>query len=86
MNWKNFVEKQNEKLYVLPAGWDSREEVAAQLGCAPDRVNEHLRPGIQSRQVEVKVFPVWDKVAKRKVSTTAYRFIEVKQNATKPAK
>lgn len=72
MNWKTYVEKQNEQKYVLPEGWDSREKVANEIGCSPERVNEQLRPGINSREVEVKIFPVWDKQAKRIIRTTAY--------------
>lgn len=75
MNWKNYVEKMNATKYVLPEGWDSREAVAEQLGCSLDRVNEHLKPGIQAKEVEVKAFPVWDSVTKRILRVTAYRFV-----------
>ena len=86
MNWKNYVEKQNEKIYVLPPEWDSREEVARQLGCAPDRVNENLKPGIQAREIESKMFPVWDKHLKRKVNVIAYRFIRQNPKPTNSTK
>ena len=74
MNWKNYVEKMNAAKYVLPDGWDSKETVAEQLGCSPDRVNEHLKPGIQSKEVEARAFPVWDSVTKRILRVTAYKF------------
>ena len=79
MNWKSVVEKKNAEIYKLPPGWDDRDTVAIDLDCSPERVREILRPAIKAGEVEAKVFPVWDKVAKRIVSTTAYR------QAVKPA-
>lgn len=73
MDWKKFVEKKNAKLFVLPAGWDSRDKIAEQLECSPDRVDDHLRPALKSGEVERQQFPVWDAALKRKVLVTAYR-------------
>lgn len=73
MNWKSFYESENAKLYVLPAGWDSREKIAEQLGCADDSVRRCLAPAIKAGTVETGVFPVWDSVAKRLTRVTAYR-------------
>lgn len=73
MNWKTYVATQNAKTFVLPPGWDSRETIAEQLECAPERVREHLQPGIAAREIEVKQFPVWDSGLGRKVTVTAYR-------------
>jgi hypothetical protein len=75
MNWKNYVEKQNSKAFVLPPGWDSRESIAEQLECAPDRVRDHLQPGIAAKEIESRQFPVWDSALGRKVAVTAYRQI-----------
>lgn len=72
-NWKPYVASMNAKTYVLPQGWDSREAVAAQLECSTDRVRVVLAPAIKAGEVEVKQFPVWDKITKRVVNTTAYR-------------
>ena len=63
----------NAKLYVLPSGWDARDKVATDLDCSPERVSEQLRPAIKARTVEVKVFPVWDKLTRRILRVTAYR-------------
>lgn len=79
MNWKNHVESQSSKLYVLPPGWDSREKIADQLECSPDRVRLQLAPGIKSGSIEMSVFPVWDKVTKRVMRVTAYREKPVKK-------
>lgn len=73
MNWKSLVESSLAAANVLPEGWDSRETVATQLQCSEDRVREYLAPALKSRQVEMKVFPVWDKLTKRVVRVTAYR-------------
>lgn len=73
MNWKNHVEKISARNFVLPAGWDSREKVADQLECSPERVRVVLAPAIKAGEIEQAVFPVWDPIVKRVVRTTAYR-------------
>lgn len=79
MNWKQFVEATQAKTYVLPAGWDSRDKIAEQLGCGVDHVSRLLAPAIKSRSVETNVFPVWDNVTKRVMRVTAYRKIPDKE-------
>ncbi len=83
MNWKSLVETQNAKSYVLPEGWDSREKIAEQLECSPDRVRILLAPGLRSGAVETSVFPVWCDVTKRVVRTSAYRKKAIKPSETK---
>jgi hypothetical protein len=85
MNWKNLVEKQNSETYRLPPGWTSRDDVAEQLDCSPERVAEVLRPGIKAGTVERKVWPVWDALNKRVQQVTAFRQVTPKL-ATNPAK
>lgn len=72
-NWKKVVEKQNAKKYAWPAGWDTREQVAKDLECSPDRVASLLSLAIQSGEVEAKAFPVWDKMLKRTIRVVGYR-------------
>lgn len=72
MNWKNLVEKENARTFVLPKGWDSRDTIAAQLECSPERVRDHLRPAIKSGKVKEQQFKVWDANLKRNVMVTAY--------------
>ena len=81
MNWKTHVETQSAKLFVLPEGWDSREKIADQLECSPERVRVQLAPGLKAGSIEMNVFPVWDKITKRVIRVTAYR-----EKPTKPAK
>ena len=73
MNWKQLVEAQNRRTYVLPPGWDSRDKIAEQLECSVDNVRVLLGPAIRAKSVEVAVFPVWDEVTKKVVRVTAYR-------------
>lgn len=77
MNWKSYVEKTQAKTYVLPAGWDSREKVAADLDCSEENVRRMLAPAIKAGEVEVNIFPVWDDITKRIMRVTAYRKIEL---------
>jgi hypothetical protein len=73
MNWKSYVEKQNAKTYVLPEGWSSKEEVAEQLECSPDRVKDRLKPGIASGEIEAQQFKVWSEERKQVIVVMAYR-------------
>ena len=86
MNWKTYVAAQNAKAFVLPPGWDSREDIAEQLGCAPDRVREHLQPGIAAKEIESRQFPVWDAQLGRKIAVTAYRRVNGRADAESPVK
>lgn len=72
MDWKKLVEKKNAETFVLPEGWDSREVVAEQLECSPDKVDDHLRPALKSGEVMKNTFKVWDDRLKRNVMTVAY--------------
>jgi len=86
MNWKNLVETQNAKSYVLPPGWDSRDTIAEQLECSSDRVRVLLAPGLKSGEIETSIFPIWDAVTKRVIRVTAYRRVPVDAAGKKPAK
>lgn len=82
MNWKNYVEKKNAKTYVLPEGWDSRDKIAEQLECSPDKVDDHLRPALKSGEVIKQSFKVWDEGQKRLLFVVAYREAEQETAAT----
>jgi DNA-binding transcriptional regulator LsrR (DeoR family) len=72
-NWKLLVEKSQAKNYTLPAGWDTKEKVAEKLECSEGNVNKLLASAIKSKAVEVKAFPVFDKITKKVLRLTAYR-------------
>jgi hypothetical protein len=85
-NWKNLVETNNAKTFVLPAGWDSRDDVAVQLECSPERVKFLLAPAIKGSSVEVKTFPVWDPTTKKVIRQIAYRRIPASEQVVKTKK
>jgi len=74
-NWKSILEKQNAATYAWPRGWSSRDDVAEQLECSPERVASLLAPGIRAGTVERQDFTVWDNKLKRLVRITGYREI-----------
>lgn len=73
MNWKNYVEKQNAKTFVLPSGWDTKEQIAEQLDCSVEKVDDHLRPALKSGAVIKQQFKVWDGALGRNVMVWAYQ-------------
>lgn len=78
MNWKAYADKKNAETYVLPQGWDSRETVAAQLDCSPEKVDDHLRPGLKSGEIQKQQFRVWDANLKRLIMVVAYAKSDIK--------
>lgn len=82
-NWKNLIETQSAKTYVLPQGWDSRSAIAEKLECSEDRVRVLLSSALKNGTVEVSTFPVWDEVTKRVVRVTAYRKVTQKPQQKK---
>lgn len=73
MKWTNIVEKAQSKAFVLPPGWDSREKIAEDLGCAPERVRILLAPALKAGTVITDTFTVYDKALKRLVRVTAFK-------------
>lgn len=86
-NWKKAVERINRDKYGVPTGWDTRETVALQLGCSPDRVNEIIKPGLDSGDFERKDFMIWDERRGSTVRTACYRIVDrsAKEPTAKPA-
>lgn len=72
-NWKVILEKQNAAAYAWPKGWTSRDDVAEQLECSPERVAGLLAPGVRAGTIERQDFTVWDAKLKRLVRVTGYR-------------
>jgi hypothetical protein len=86
MNWKTTVSKLNAKHYSFPAGWDTRDTIAAQLECSPDRVDTLLGPGLKSGEIEKQQFPVWDGRLHRKILVWGYRQRSANEIIKPPAK
>lgn len=74
-NWKTLVEKTQATQFVLPPGWDTRDDIARQLGCSPDNVRKLLGPAVKNGTIEFKQMPIWDKELKRVRSVACYREI-----------
>lgn len=72
-NWKQTVSEINRKRYVIPAGWETREQVAESLQCDPAKVGDLLKPGIQSGDIERQTFQVWDDGRRMAISVPCYR-------------
>ena len=84
--WQNIVEKQNTKHYSIPKGWDTRDQVAEDLECSPERVTQILAPGIRSGAIQTQKFSVWDPVLKRVNVVTCFREAPVGAEAPPKAK
>jgi hypothetical protein len=82
MNWKIEVNRINKAAFSWPKGWSTREEIAEQLECSPDRVREILAPGIKTGDIEVKDFQVWEDG--RKIRKTGYRKVVAEAKEEKP--
>jgi len=72
-NWIKTVNEINHKRFTIPPGWDTREQVAESLQCAPDKVADILKPGIASGDIEKQDFAVWDEKRRMAVKVPCYR-------------
>jgi hypothetical protein len=72
-NWLKLTNEINRKRYTIPDGWETRDQVAESLQCAPDKVADLLKPGVQSGDIERREFPVWDDTRRLAVRITCYR-------------
>lgn len=84
-NWTKTVATINREKFTIPDGWDTRDKVAADLQCAPDRVADLLKPGIASGQIERQDFPVWDEARRMTVRVVCYRVASIKAEAAPAA-
>lgn len=72
-NWLKVTNDINRKRFQIPPGWETRDQVAASLQCAPERVADLLKPGIQSGDIEKEDFATWDEKRRVSVRVTCYR-------------
>jgi hypothetical protein len=72
-NWLKTVNRINRDRFQIPEGWDTKEQVAANLQCDPSKVADILKPGIASGDIERKEFPTWDEKRRMSVRVTCYR-------------
>jgi hypothetical protein len=79
--WLKTINRINSNRFQVPAGWQTREQVAADLQCDPDRVADLLKPGLQSGDFERQDFPVWDSGRRMTVRVVCYRVADLKKDA-----
>lgn len=87
-NWAKTISKINKERFTIPAGWDTREQVAKALQCDPDRVLDILKPGLASGEIERKEFSTWDEKRRMAVRVACFRVRGDKEPepASKPQK
>lgn len=73
MNWQKAIDKINIEKFRIPAGWDTKEKIAEELQCSPDRVHDLLKVGLASGAFESQEFPVWDAKRRMTIRTRCYR-------------
>ena len=73
MNWKQTVNDISSRRYVIPDGWDTKEKVAKELECSPNKVPSILKPGIESGEIERQEFHVWDAKKKCVIRVACFR-------------
>lgn len=66
--------------HKFPTGWDTREQVAVDMGCSVDRVRDLIAPLVKAGTVERREFKVWDASRGQVSRQTGYRIV-----APKPA-
>jgi hypothetical protein len=75
-NWIKTVNEINHKRFTIPPGWETKEQVAVSLQCAPDKVIDILKPGIVSGDIEKRDFPLWDEKRRMAVKVTCFRLAD----------
>jgi len=78
MNFANALSKIHRKEFSwerVAVGFLSREQVADQLGCAPENVRQKLAVGLRLGHFEAKQFKVWDAATERFIYKEGYRII-----------
>ncbi len=83
-NWKKEVDKINSETFVLPDGWTSREDVAKQLECSEDKVDDNLRAGLKSGRFVKQSHKVWNDTLGRCVLVIAYHDTELDAKQSAP--
>jgi len=63
----------NKKRFVIPDGWETKDEVALSLQCDTDKVADLLKPGVVSGDIDKQDFSVWDEKRRLAVRVTCYR-------------
>jgi len=79
-NWIKTVNEINHRRFTIPPGWETRDQVAESLQCAPDKVADILKPGIQAGDIDKQEFSVWDEKRRMAVKVPCYRIADSKSS------
>ena len=82
-NWRKTIDTINAERFTIPEGWDTREQVAISLECAPEKVLELLKPGIASGEIERGEFSVWNPKRRQAEKVVCFRVVQ-QQDAKNP--
>mgnify|MGYP006935483787 CR=1 FL=1 len=80
-NWLAVTNRVNKERYKIPAGWETKEQVAESLQCDPSRVHDLLKAAITAGEVERQEFPTWDDNRRCTVRVACYRVAGSKPQA-----
>ena len=79
-NWRKTIDTINAERFTIPEGWDTREQVAISLECAPEKVLDLLKPGIASGEIERGDFSVWNMKRRQTEKVVCFRVIQQQEN------
>ena len=82
-NWRKTIDTINAERFTIPEGWDTREQVAISLECAPEKVLDLLKPGIASGEIERGEFSVWNMKRRQTEKVVCFRVVQ-QQDAKNP--
>ena len=69
------VSEINSRRFAVPAGWETKDQVAVSLQCDPDKVSDILKPGVADGTFERQEFQVWDDCRRMTVRVSCYRIV-----------
>ena len=75
-NWRKTIDTINAERFTIPEGWDTREQVAISLECAPEKVLDLLKPGIASGEIERGEFSVWNMKRRQTEKVVCFRVVQ----------
>jgi len=79
-NWRKTIDTINAERFTIPEGWDTRDQVAISLECAPEKVLDLLKPGIASGEIERGEFSVWNMKRRQTEKVVCFRVVQQQES------
>jgi hypothetical protein len=79
-NWRKTIDTINAERFTIPEGWDTRDQVAISLECAPEKVLDLLKPGIASGEIERGEFSVWNPKRRQTEKIVCFRVVQQQES------